>query len=373
MKKETKQCKYCQEEINADAKICPHCRKKQKGDSEFKILPVIILFSIIAILAIIYVLTMRSAEESRKKSMFEALSNNGGKSISEITEEYEEKINDAVGNNEESANSGIIELWEDSNIFVGYNDSIYVIFKFPEENSARQLYDYLTAYSILDKKYDDFSIYIIVNKDETPYLMRKENGEIKQQIFPESWNEILKKIKDDSKGVTESLKEELKSLGLSNIKSDLEIITNVIENAEEKAKNIKSDSENIETLKIWENGSIKMNFQDESPVIFFEFTNNEVPRQVYNFFLIYNVLKDSYKTFVISAIIHNEEDIQMGLATIAFLNGESITRILPDSWEKFIDENKNDNDQIAFENSLSETTREEDANKLKEAIENAVQ
>ena len=25
----TKQCKYCKQEIDAKAKICPHCRKKQ--------------------------------------------------------------------------------------------------------------------------------------------------------------------------------------------------------------------------------------------------------------------------------------------------------------------------------------------------------
>ena len=28
---QTKQCKYCRSDIPADAKVCPHCRKRQKG------------------------------------------------------------------------------------------------------------------------------------------------------------------------------------------------------------------------------------------------------------------------------------------------------------------------------------------------------
>lgn len=30
-KEKTKVCKYCKEEIDAKAKVCPHCQKKQGG------------------------------------------------------------------------------------------------------------------------------------------------------------------------------------------------------------------------------------------------------------------------------------------------------------------------------------------------------
>lgn len=49
-KKETKVCKHCQSEIPAKAKVCPHCRKKQKGGF-FKWL--LILLVIVVIIGVI--------------------------------------------------------------------------------------------------------------------------------------------------------------------------------------------------------------------------------------------------------------------------------------------------------------------------------
>lgn len=47
-KKKTKICKYCKSEIPADAKICPHCRKKQKGGKLKWIIIAVIVIIIIA-------------------------------------------------------------------------------------------------------------------------------------------------------------------------------------------------------------------------------------------------------------------------------------------------------------------------------------
>ena len=48
MKKEgTKTCKYCKSEIAADAKICPNCRKKQKGHEPRSIIAAIVILAII--------------------------------------------------------------------------------------------------------------------------------------------------------------------------------------------------------------------------------------------------------------------------------------------------------------------------------------
>lgn len=279
----------------------------------------------------------------------------------EVTAQNTENIE-----NKEDVKSELTELWDDANILVSYDDKPMIMFQFPNKQPDRQLYDYLTAYSVLEKSYENFSIMTLIEGAETTYLTMYVDNEISYQKFPDTWTEILEESSIASDDINEIGKKAFKNLRLSVIKSDLEIITNVIEN-------IENSINNTESVEIWENVNVKMDFQSNSPMISFEFTGADTPREVYNFFLMYNVLKDSYKTFVISAIIHNEEDIQRDSATIAFLNGESITRILPDSWEKFIDENKNDNDQITFESSLSETTRESDANKLKEVIENAVQ
>lgn len=46
----TKLCKYCKSEIPYEAKICPHCRKKQKGGA-FKW--ILIIFGLIVIFAVV--------------------------------------------------------------------------------------------------------------------------------------------------------------------------------------------------------------------------------------------------------------------------------------------------------------------------------
>ncbi len=46
----TKKCKYCQTEIDKKAKICPNCKKKQRGKGVFIVLGIIVFFIIVGAL-----------------------------------------------------------------------------------------------------------------------------------------------------------------------------------------------------------------------------------------------------------------------------------------------------------------------------------
>ena len=41
--KKTKVCKYCKSEIDAKAKICPNCRKKQGGKLKWIIIAIVVI------------------------------------------------------------------------------------------------------------------------------------------------------------------------------------------------------------------------------------------------------------------------------------------------------------------------------------------
>lgn len=90
-KPSTKQCKYCKTEIPYDAKICPNCRKKQKGKG--------LLIAIIAIVVIIGIFGSTGTEESttgQKTNVTDNKkdTNSSKKTVSkkETTEEPKEEI-----------------------------------------------------------------------------------------------------------------------------------------------------------------------------------------------------------------------------------------------------------------------------------------
>lgn len=56
----TKQCKYCKQEIDAKAKICPHCRKKQTPSG--------CLIAVIAVVVIIVIAIAGSAMSGEEKT-----------------------------------------------------------------------------------------------------------------------------------------------------------------------------------------------------------------------------------------------------------------------------------------------------------------
>ena len=64
---ETKQCKYCKEEIAYDAKICPNCRKKQKSKKRMVFVIVLIIIIVGAVKVLVARVTV-SAEASAEIS-----------------------------------------------------------------------------------------------------------------------------------------------------------------------------------------------------------------------------------------------------------------------------------------------------------------
>lgn len=199
--KEMKQCQYCKEDMKVDVKVCSHCRKKQKGDSDFKILPVIISFSIIAVLVIVYVLTMRSVERERKKSMFDALSDNGGTKISELVEEYKEKVDDVIGHSDESSTENVwetiepVEIWEGNTVRMYFNNgNPNVMFEFTGDDIARQIYNCLGMTNSIMKNYNTFSVFIIANNEKKEigniiYI----NGDALSEELPDLWTGFMEK------------------------------------------------------------------------------------------------------------------------------------------------------------------------------------
>lgn len=85
-KSTTKQCKYCKTEIPADAKICPNCKKKQKGKGW--------LIAIIAIVVIIGIIGSTSDTENTSSDVASKRTDTTSKSDKKekTTEKPEEEI-----------------------------------------------------------------------------------------------------------------------------------------------------------------------------------------------------------------------------------------------------------------------------------------
>ena len=99
----TKQCKYCKQEIDAKAKICPHCRKKQTPSG--------CLIAVIAVVVIIVIAIAGSAMSGGEKTNTSASTDDANSTSAaqqEITytaSSFTRKSNDLVS----SANSLRIE------------------------------------------------------------------------------------------------------------------------------------------------------------------------------------------------------------------------------------------------------------------------
>ena len=235
-----KQCQYCKENMKVDARTCPHCRKRQKNKFDFKILPVIISFSIIAVLVIVYVLTMRSVERERKKSMFDALSDNGGTKISELVEEYKEKVDDVIGHSDESSTENVwetiepVEIWEGNTVRMYFDDgNLRVMFEFTDGDIARQVYNFFTIYNALKTSQDTFSIYAFINNVQDSigdfgYIVYAKGESILREL-PDLWEEFIdeSKINDKEISIESSVSEDIQ-------KADQQKLIEAINNAVQK-------------------------------------------------------------------------------------------------------------------------------------------
>lgn len=87
----TKICKYCKSEIPADAKICPHCRKKQGGGK--------LKWIIIAIIIIIIIAAAAGGGSDKPKKV----ENTASESVAAVNGTETEKAADTQNNTEQKA------------------------------------------------------------------------------------------------------------------------------------------------------------------------------------------------------------------------------------------------------------------------------
>lgn len=83
--KETKKCKYCQTEIDAKAKICPHCKKKQGGKGK--------IIAIVVVVLVIIAIIGGSGDEDQSKPSGESTSASGETKTAQV-----ESTTEAVDN-----------------------------------------------------------------------------------------------------------------------------------------------------------------------------------------------------------------------------------------------------------------------------------
>jgi hypothetical protein len=133
---ETKICKYCKSEIAKDAKICPNCRKKQKG-SVGKI-----IIGVIVVLVLIGIIGGNSSKDDNKSK----IDNTEATGTTEATDKTEENAD-----NTEIANDGVVEVggtYEDNGL------------KFTV-NSATMDYQVKDEYGLY--KLDDGLVYLLMD------------------------------------------------------------------------------------------------------------------------------------------------------------------------------------------------------------------
>lgn len=124
--KETKLCKYCQTEIPKKAKICPNCKKKQKGFGCLTtVIVVILIFVIIGVIG--------SQSEKKPVKVSDSISYNST-SVSNSTSEIKEEI-------QESSETTEIATSEEESVFrVGetaeMNDIQITLVNYEESNGS---------------------------------------------------------------------------------------------------------------------------------------------------------------------------------------------------------------------------------------------
>lgn len=124
--KETKLCKYCQTEIPKKAKICPNCKKKQKGFGCLTtVIVVILIFVIIGVIG--------SQSEKKPVKVNDSISYNSS-SVSNSTSEIKEEI-------QESSETTEIATSEEGSVFrVGetaeMNDIQITLVNYEESNGS---------------------------------------------------------------------------------------------------------------------------------------------------------------------------------------------------------------------------------------------
>lgn len=204
-----KKCKYCQSEIDKKAKVCPNCRKKQKGKTLPIIIGVIVLFIIIGAL---------NSKDDEPKSVNNGVQNDsdgtGNKESNDSTKGTdnketdtkekvdEEKTSFAVGETASLKDVLVtlngITISEGSQFNTPSDGKIFLLCEFTIENDSKK--DIAVSSIMSFEAYcDDFSINQsisgLLEKDDKNQLDgsvaagKKMNGVIAYEV-PTDWKEL---------------------------------------------------------------------------------------------------------------------------------------------------------------------------------------
>jgi len=115
---ETKICKYCKTEIPKDAKICPNCRKKQKG-------PVGIIIAVVVVLLIIGVAAGGGNDKDSNESG--KIDNSNATSASDNSISTSDATNSSDSTNKSDSKDNVVKVggsFEDKGLKFTVNDAV---------------------------------------------------------------------------------------------------------------------------------------------------------------------------------------------------------------------------------------------------------
>ncbi len=148
----TKTCKHCKTEIPYDAKVCPQCRKKQKGGKLKWILGVIVLIIVFAVLGggSSYELS-EDASTMTKKEYTAACEKIAYKDLARATDEYTGtkvkftgEIQQVVYDSDNGESQYLISVTKDEYDF--WDDNVYVCFNTSNSETKFLEEDIVTFY-----------------------------------------------------------------------------------------------------------------------------------------------------------------------------------------------------------------------------------
>lgn len=154
----------------------------------------------------------------------------------------------------------------------------------------------------------------------------------------------------------------------TGIQSTTEITTAVVENTEQENED-ENIWETIDTVEIWEGNTVRMYFDNGNPNVMFEFTGDDIARQIYNCLAMTNSIMKNYNTFSVFIIANNGKK---EIGNIIYINGDALSEELPDLWTGFMEKNDIGNGKVTIGDFVSEDIQKADQQKLIEAVNNAV-
>ncbi len=196
----TKKCKYCREEIDKGAKVCPHCQKKQKGKKWLIIAAVVFLIVLVGALG--------SGKGEEKSGQIDS----GGESTA-VEESREYSVGEYVEKNDVKVSFISVKNNNGSDVFQPESGNIFVYAEVEIENNSDKELN-ISSVMCVDAYFDGYSVdeslsALAANSsakslDGTIAPGKKLKGTLAYEVSSD-WNEFEFKINPDfwdSDGIT---------------------------------------------------------------------------------------------------------------------------------------------------------------------------